>query len=115
MPGPDRHEEMVERVTEIYVAVFPVPISECRMGEVILAGYQKGSTLPNMSLVRATVETHAEAVPDLVKLCDEIVEQQEEIASYRLLKFNKNGIQILNPGDFRTLGHQNTNVQWRLC
>ncbi len=68
MLGPDKHEEMVERVTEIYVAVFPVPITDGRMAEVILAGYQKGSTLPNMSLVRATVETHAEAVPDLVKL-----------------------------------------------
>jgi hypothetical protein len=115
MPGPDKHEEMVERVTEIYVAVFPVPISEGRMAEVILAGYQKGSTRPNMSLVRATLETHAEAVPDLVKLCDEIVEQQEEIGSYRLLKFDNNGIQILNPGDFRTFAHQNANVQWRLC
>ena len=115
MPGPDRHEEMVARVTEIFVAVFPVPISEGRMAEVILAGYQKGSTLPNMSLVRATVETHAEAVPDLVKLCDEIVEQQEEIDSYRLLRFNRNGIQILNPGEFRTIGHQYANGQWRLC
>jgi len=115
MPGPDRHEETVERVTEIYVAVFPVPISDGRMAEVILAGYQKGSTLPNMSLVRATVETHAEAVPDLVKLCDEIVEQQDEIDSYRLLKFDSNGIQILNPGDFRALEYLNANVQWRLC
>ena len=115
MLGPDWHEEMVERVTEIYVAVFPIPISNGRMAEVILAGYQKGSTLPNMSLVRATVETHAEAVSDLVKLCDEIVEQQEEIDSYRLLKFDNDGIQILNPGDFRTLGHQNANILWRLC
>jgi hypothetical protein len=115
MPGPDRHEEMVERVTEIYVAVFPVPFSDGRMAEVILAGYQKGSALPNMSLVRATLETHAEVVPDLVKLCDEIVEQQEEIGSYRLLKFDNNGIQILNPADFRTFAHQNANVQWRLC
>jgi hypothetical protein len=106
---------MVERVTEIYVAVFPVPVSEDRMAEVILAGYQKGSSLPNMSLVRATVETQAEAVPDLVRLCDEIVEQQEEIGSYRLLKFNRNGIQILNPGDFRTFEHPNPNVQWRPC
>jgi len=115
MPGSDRHEERVERVMEIYVAVFPVPVSEKLMTEVILAGYQKGSTRPNMSLVRATVETHAEAVPDLVKLCDEIVEQQEEINSYRLLKFDNDGIQILSPGDFRTLDHQNSNVQWRLC
>jgi hypothetical protein len=115
MLGPDRHEERIERVTEIYVAVFPVPITDGRMAEVILAGYQKGSTLPNMSLVRATVETHAEAVPDLVKLCDEIVEQQEEIGSYRLLKFDSNGIQILNPGDFRMFEHQDVNAQWRLC
>jgi hypothetical protein len=115
MPGSDRHEERVERVTEIYVAVFPVPVSDGRMAEAILAGYQKGSTLPNMSLVRATVETHAEAVPDLVKLCDEIVEQQEEINSYRLLKFDNEGIQILSPGDFRTLEHQKSNVQWGLC
>jgi len=115
MLGPDRHEKLVERVTVIYVAVFPVPISDGRMAEVILAGYQKGLNLPNMSLIRATVETHAEAVPDLVKLCDEIVEEQEEIDSYRLLKFDKNGVDILSPDDFRTFGHQNTNVQWRLC
>ena len=115
MPGPDRHEKRVERVTEIYVAVFPVPINDSRMAEVILAGYQKGSTRPNMSLVRATIETHAQAVPDLVELCDEIVEEQEEIDSYRLLKFDKNGIHILSPDDFRTFAQQYTHVRWGFC
>jgi len=115
MLSPDRHEKIVKRVTEIYVAVFPVPVNEDRMAEVILAGYSKDPNIPSMSLVRATVETHAEAVQDLVELCDEIVEEQEEIDSYRLLKFDKDGIHILSPDDFRTFEQQYTAVQWGLC
>lgn len=106
---------MVERVKEIYVAVFPIPVSEDRKAEVILAGYQKNPNMPNRSLVRATVETHSEAVQDLVVLCDEIVEQQEEIESYRLLKFDKDGIHILNPEDYRTFQHKFVNVECGWC
>jgi hypothetical protein len=91
---------------------FSRTVSEGRMAEVILAGYQKGSEFPNMSLVRATVETHTKAVPDLVGLCDEIVEEQAKIDSYRLLKFDKNGIHILSPDDFRTFEQQYTHVRW---
>jgi len=115
MLSPDRHEKRIERVTEIYVAVFPVSVNENQMAEVILAGFQKDPTLPNRSTVRSTVETHGEAVSDLVGLCDEIVAEQEEIDSYRLLKFDKNGIQILNPDDFRTFEQQYTHARWGLC
>ena len=85
------------------------------MAEVILAGLQKDSNIQNKTLVRATVETHKEAVPDLVGLCDEIVEEQEAIDSYRLLKFDKNGIHIMNPDDFRTFEQQYTHVRWGFC
>ena len=101
MKKPDEDEHKVETVTEIYVAVFPVRFSNERSAEVILAGFKKDPHWPNSSQVRATVETHAEAVPDLVSLCDEIVDEQEEIESYRLLKFDKNGIHTLSPDDFR--------------
>ena len=79
MATPDKDEKKVERVTEIYVAVFPVRFNDDQMTEVILAGFKKDPDWPNMSQVRATVETHVNAVPDLVALCDEILNEQKEI------------------------------------
>jgi hypothetical protein len=109
------HQKITERVTEIYVAVFPVPVSENRMTEVILAGYQKDPSMPHMMQVRATVETHTEAVQNLIELCDEIVDEQKEIESYRLLKFDKDGIHVLSPDDFRTFDKQYAKVDWGIC
>ena len=111
----DRHHKITERVTEIYVAVFPVPVSDNQMTEVILAGYKKDPNRPNMMQIRATVETHKEAVKDLVELCDEIVNEQDEIESYRLLKFDKEGIHILSPNDFRTFDQQYAKAEWGCC
>jgi len=115
MIGSDKSEDMIERVTEIYVAVFPMPVGDDRMTEVVLAGLKKDPKNPNMSIVRATVETHVNAVDNLVALCDEIVDEQKEIESYRLLKFDQDGIHILNPDDFRTFGQRFRNVRWSLC
>jgi hypothetical protein len=115
MMSPDRHEKVIERVTEIYVAVFPVPLNEDLRVEVILAGYQKDLNLPNMTRVRATIETHATAVWDLVALCDRIVNEQAEIESYRLLKFDKDGIHVLCPDDFRRFDQEYTNAHWGRC
>jgi hypothetical protein len=116
-----RTKKKVKRVTEMYVAVFPVRFNGKHMAEVILAGFKKDPNWPKMSQVRATVETHVNAVPDLVALCDEILNEQEEIESYRLLKFDKDGIHILNPDDFRYRGDFWTSEQrfisleWGLC
>ena len=121
MKNPDKDKDRIEDVTEIYVAVFPVRFNDDQKAEVILAGLKKDPDWPNMSQVRATVETHVNAVPDLVALCDEIVDEQEEIESYRLLKFDKNGIHILSPddfrypGDFRSFEQRFTSVEWGLC
>jgi hypothetical protein len=121
MKNPDVDEKNIERVTEIYVAVFPVRFNEDRKAEVILAGFKKDPNWPNMSQVRATVETHVSAVPDLVALCNEIVNEQEEIESYRLLKFDKDGIHILSPNDFRSSDEFRTfeqkfmSVEWGMC
>jgi len=115
MTDPDRRVKTVERVKEIFVAVFPIPVNDDRLAEVILAGYRKDPDIPHMSQVRATVETHAEAVQDLVELCDEIVDDQEEIESYRLLKFDEDGIHVLNPNDFRIFTQRYENVQWGFC
>ena len=111
----DEDEDTIERVKEVYVAVFPVPFIEHRKVEVILAGFRSDPTRPNMSQVRATVETNVNAVQDLVALCDEIVDEQEEIESYRLLKFDQDGIHILRPDDFRAFEYKFTNVQWGRC
>jgi hypothetical protein len=113
--GPGGYQKITEQVTEIYVAVFPIPVSGDRMMEVILAGYQKDSNMPHMMQVRATVETNGLAVRDLVELCDEIVDEQEEIKSYRLLKFDKDGIHVLSPDDFRPFDQQYTHVEWGDC
>jgi hypothetical protein len=98
-----------------------VRFSADQKAEVILAGIKKDPNWPNMSQVRATVETHVNAVPDLVALCDEIVDEQEEVESYRLLKFDKYGIHILSPDDFRSPGEFSNgqqsfmSVQWGAC
>jgi hypothetical protein len=115
MMTPDRHEKAIERVTEVYIAVFPVAVNEDLSVEVILAGYQKDPNRPNMSLIRATVETHASAIQDLVALCDTIVAEQEEIESYRLLKFDKDGIHVLCPDDFRAFDQEYSNARWGFC
>lgn len=115
MPCPGGQEKIVERVTQIYVAVFPVAMDENRLTEVILAGYQKDPNLSNRGQIRATVETHTEAVQNLVELCDEIVADQEEIDSYRLLKFDQDGVHVLRPDDFRTFAHAQLPVRWGFC
>ncbi len=107
--------QTVERVTEIYVAVFPVSVNADLKTEVILAGYKKDPDLPAMSQLRATVETQAQAVEDLVALCDEIVEEQKEIDSYRLLKFDQQGVHVLSPADYRTFDNQYAHHQWGIC
>ena len=101
MKNPDKDDHKIKRVTEIYVAVFPVRFNDDLQVEVILAGLRKDPRLPDVSRVRATVETHENAVQDLVSLCDEIVDEQEEIESYRLLKFDKEGVHVLDTDDFR--------------
>ena len=115
MMNPRRHEKAIERLTKIYVAVFPVPVNEDLRVEVILAGYQKDPNRPNMAWVRATIETNTNAVQDLVALCDRIVDEQEGIDSYRLLKFDKDGIHVLCPDDFRTFAQEYTDAHWGYC
>ena len=111
----DVRKGMIERVSEIYVAVFNVPVSQDLKAEVILAGYQKDPGRPNMSRVRATVETRADAVKELVELCDEIVNDQQEIDSYRLLKFDNDGIHTLSPDDYRSFDPHFTVARWHHC
>jgi hypothetical protein len=105
---------------EIYVAVFPVQaFGETLKAETILAGHQPDPVHPGQTRVRATVETHIAAVPDLVALCDKIVEQTEEIDSYRLLKFDNQGIQELDPADFRNVDRisfgRHSGALWGSC
>ncbi len=113
--APQTPGQKVDRVTEIYVAVFPVSVNAELKTEVVLAGYKKDPALPAMSLVRATVETHAQAVKDLVALCDEIIKEQKEIESYRLLKFDQHGMHVLSPDDYRTFDSQYAHHQWGVC
>ncbi len=106
---------MINRVQVFYAAVFPVPVSEDWMEEAILAGFRKDPNMPDRTLFQATVVTHVEAIPELVKLCDDILEEQKEVKSYRLLKFDKDGIHNLNPDDFRTFERKYANVGWGSC
>ena len=115
MVNPHRHEKSIERVKKIYVAVFPVQVDKDRSVEVILAGYQKDHNIPDIAWIRATIETNTNAVADLVRLCDKIVAEQEGIDSYRLLKFDKNGIHVLSPDDFRTSVQKYTDDHWGSC
>ena len=93
-------DETTEKVTEVYVAVFPVSVAgESETAETILAGYQTDHH--GRIRVRATVETLMSAVPDMVAMCDKIVEDQQTLDSYRLLKFDKEGIHELDPAEFR--------------
>ena len=85
------------------------------MVETILAGFQADPDRASMSVVRATVETRLDAVQNLVALCDEIVDEQKEVESYRLLKFDKDGIHILNPDDFRLFEQRFAKAKWGIC
>jgi|GEM_PF-668480 len=101
-PTTHANPKSVEKVNEIYVAVFPVPLpDEASEVETVLAGYQQDPENPTYNRVRATVETNVSAVPDLIDMCDTIVDQQEEIRSFRLLKFDSRGIHEMDPEDFR--------------
>ncbi len=101
-PTTPADHKSIEKINEIYVAVFPVPLpGESSKVETILAGYQQDPENPTWDRVRATVETNVSAVPDLIDMCDSIVEQQEEISSFRLLKFDSSGIHEMDPDDFR--------------
>ncbi len=94
----------IKLVNEIYVAVFPVSLpGAAAKAETILAGYQHDPDHPDFDRVRATVETNRSAIPDLVDMCDTIVQEQDEITSFRLLKFDHEGIHELDPKDFRNL------------
>jgi hypothetical protein len=97
-----KENRTIERVAEIYVTVFPIQVpGEPLKAEAILAGQQKDFDNPGRARVMATVETHLAAVPDLVALSNKIVEQTEDIESYRLLKFDNDGIHELDPADFQ--------------
>lgn len=104
MISPVKSNLAMLRVTELYVAVFPIRLpGENTKAETILAGYIKDSDETDRVRVRATVETHISAVPGMVAMCDRIVAQKEGIESYRLLKFDARGIHTLDPADFRDI------------
>jgi hypothetical protein len=116
----DKDKATVTRITEIYAAVFTVKVFDDDLkAETILAGYQNDPNNPKMARARATIETQVSAVPDLVAMCDEILSQQKEIETYRLLKFDKNGIHELNPDEFRQVDRisfkQYPEGCWGLC
>jgi hypothetical protein len=98
-----KSQNTIKRVKEIYVAVFPVSISEDLEAETVLAGYLTDPEKPYTYRVQATVETDSAAVPALVKMCDEILRLQTETPSYRLLKFDHKGVHELDPDDFRAV------------
>ena len=79
------------RVEEIYVAAFEVPVGEGVFAEVIMSGiYGDGKTM----FARSTVEHESNAIPSLLRLCKEI--EQERGLSWRLLKFDSEGLHELD-------------------
>jgi hypothetical protein len=79
------------RVEEIYVAAFEVPVGDGAFAEVIMSGiYGDGE----MMFARSTVEHEPNAVPSLIRLCKEI--EQERGLSWRLLKFDSEGVHELD-------------------
>lgn len=81
------------RVEELYVAAFKVPVGEGAFAEIIMSGiYGDGKTM----FARSTVEHEPNAVPSLIRFCKEIEEEQG--LSWRLLKFDREGIHELDKG-----------------
>lgn len=79
------------RVEELYVAAFKVPVGDGAFAEIIMSGiYGDGETM----FARSTVEHEANAVPSLIRFCKEI--EQERGLSWRLLKFDREGIHELD-------------------
>jgi hypothetical protein len=83
----------IRRVEEVYVAAFKVPVGEGTFAEIIMSGiYGDGETM----FARSTVEHDSNAVPSLIRFCKEI--EEERGLSWRLLKFDREGIHELDKG-----------------
>ena len=85
-------DDQIDRVSELYVAVFAIPIGDDVIAENIVFGARYGT-------LQATVERHVGAVPNMINLCDEIA--SDKGWPWRLLRFSDEGIQELEPEDFR--------------
>ena len=90
----------IRRVEELYVAAFKVPVGEGAFAEIIMSGiYGDGETM----FARSTVEHEANAVPSLIRFCKEI--EEERGLSWRLLKFDREGIHELDKGLYEEYLH----------
>lgn len=85
-------KQKIERITELYAGVFTVPLGGDLKAENIVIGIRYG-------VAQATVEHHVGAVPSMINLCDEI--SSDKGWKWRLLRFSKEGMQELNPDDYR--------------
>ena len=80
-------------MSRLYVGAVSVPMDdEGHTAETVMAGVRYG-------VYQATVEHEVAAVPNLVRLCDEIATTKG--LSWRLLLFDQAGIHELNPEDYR--------------
>lgn len=87
-----KEQDNIERITGLYAGVFAIPLEGGVVAENIMFGAR-------YNILQATVEHHAGAVPNMIRLCDEIA--ADKGWRWRLLLFNQDGIQELDPEDFR--------------
>lgn len=88
------------RVEELYVAAFKVPVGEGAFAEIIMSGiYGDGEAM----FARSTVEHEPNAVPSLIRFCKEI--EEERGLSWRLLRFDREGIHELDKGLYEEYLH----------
>lgn len=83
---------MIEEMKEVYVGAIAVPDGAGGAVETIVFGRRQ-------NVMQATVEHTPGAVPALIQLCDEIVKHKG--FDYRLLKFDAEGVHVLDPDDYR--------------
>ena len=82
-----------KHVEVLYVAAFKVPVGDGSFAEMIMSGiYTDGETM----FARSSVEHDPNAVPSLIRFCKEI--EQERGLSWRLLKFDREGVHELDKG-----------------
>ena len=88
-----KKDKGAERISELYVGAFAIPLDGDVLAENIVIGIRYG-------VFQATVEHHLGAVPKMIEMCDEIA--RDKGWDWRLLRFGADGVQELDAEDYRS-------------
>lgn len=90
----DEKPKEIQEVTEIYVGLVMVDLGGGVWAETPMIGKRPDGYM------QASLETQPGAVGAVIQLCEHALDSPE-CKSYRLVKFDKDGMHELNPEDYR--------------